>query len=306
MRAVRGARLPRIVADDQIPGPVSRRQRASGIGRFVARNRATAAGVLLLGAMVGTAVFAPAIAPYNPAAIDPSVRLEPSSLTHLLGTDSLGRDVLSRLIFGSRVSLVVGVVAAGLASTWGTAFGICAGYFRKIDMPVMRIMDGFMAFPGLLLALALITVQGPQLSSVVLVLGIVETPGMSRLMRSAVLSLRENQYVEAARASGAGDWRILLRHILPNATAPLLVQATFLCASAILAEAALSFLGTGVPTTTPTWGNIMGEGRVRFQIAPWLTIFPGIFISMTVLSISLIGDALRDLLDPTIRQASSP
>lgn len=277
-----------------------RRSRWRSAGRLARHNPTAAAGVVVLAALCGVAVFAPLLAPYAPNGLNPVERLQGPSWQHWFGTDSIGQDVLSRAIFGSRVSLVVGFAVSTISALCGTVIGTCAGFFRRLDLPLMRIMDGFMAFPGLLLALALIAIEGPHLWAVILVLATVQTPSTARLMRSSVLSLRENLYIEAARSLGVGEGRILLRYLLPNAMAPLLVQATFSFAGAVLAEAALSFLGTGIPPTTPSWGNIIGQGRAVIQQAPWLSIFPGLAIALTVLSISVIGDGLRDTLDPTL------
>ena len=204
------------------------------------------------------------------------------------------------MLYGGRISLAVGFGVSAISSLLGTVIGIGAGFSRRVDLPLMRIMDGLMAFPGLLLALSLISLEGPHLWAVIVVLATVQTPGTARLMRSAVLSLRENLYIEAARSLGVGSSRLMQRYILPNAMAPLLVQATFSFASAVLAEAALSFLGSGIPPTTPSWGNIIGQGRAVIQQAPWLSVFPGLAIAVTVLAISVVGDGLRDTLDPTL------
>lgn len=276
------------------------RSRWQSAARLARHNPTAAAGVVVLLLFCAAAVLAPLLAPYAPNALNPVDRLQGPSARYWFGTDSVGQDVLSRVIFGSRISLVVGFAVSAISALSGTLIGTSAGFFRRLDLPLMRVMDGFMAFPGLLLALALIAMVGPHLWPVIFVLATVQTPSTARLMRSAVLSLRENLYIEAARSLGVGEGRIVLRYILPNAMAPLLVQATFSFASAVLAEAALSFLGTGIPPTTPSWGNIIGQGRAVIQQAPWLSIFPGLAIALTVLSISVIGDGLRDTLDPTL------
>ena len=269
-------------------------------GRRARRYPTAAAGLVVLAALGGVAVLAPLLAPYAPDGINPVARLQGPSWQHWFGTDSLGQDVLSRTIYGSRVSLAVGLTVAALSGLCGTGIGLSAGYFRRLDLPLMRLMDGCMAFPGLLLALALIAIEGPHLWAVILVLATVQTPRTARLLRACVLGLRQNLYIEAARSLGVGPGRILWRYLLPNAMAPLLVEATFSFAAAVLAEAALSFLGTGIPPTTPSWGNIIGQGRVVIQQAPWLSTFPGLAIALTVLSISVVGDGLRDTLDPTL------
>jgi peptide/nickel transport system permease protein len=274
------------------------------LGRLVRQHPTAAAGLLMLAVLASVAVCAPLLAPYAPNGLNPFVRLQGPSSRHWFGTDSIGQDVLSRMIFGARVSLAVGFAVSAISALCGTAIGLCAGYFRWLDLPLMRVMDGLMAFPGLLLAIALVAIEGPHLWAVILVLATVQTPRTARLMRSCVLGLRENLYVEAARSLGVGARRILWRHLLPNAMAPLLVEATFSFAGAVLAEAALSFLGVGIAPTTPTWGNIIGQGRVVVQQAPWLSIFPGTAIAITVLAMSVLGDGLRDTLDPTLsRQA---
>lgn len=276
------------------------RTRWAAAGRLARRNPTATAGLGVLLLLVALAAFAPLLAPYRPNALNPVIRLQKPSAGHLFGTDSVGQDVLSRAIYGARVSLSVGFAVSAISAALGTLIGTCAGFFRALDLVLMRIMDGLMAFPGLLLALALIAIVGPHLWAVIVVLGAVQTPGTARLMRASVLSLRENLYVEAARAIGVSERRMIWRYILPNALAPLLVQATFSFASAVLSEAALSFLGTGIPPTTPSWGNIIGQGRAVIQQAPWLSIYPGLLIVLTVLSMSVLGDGLRDTLDPTL------
>ncbi|HLZ70110.1 MAG TPA: ABC transporter permease [Dehalococcoidia bacterium] len=276
------------------------RSRWAAAARLARRNPTAAAGLGVLLLLLALALLAPLVAPYQPNALNPVVRLQKPSAAHLFGTDSIGQDVLSRAIYGARVSLSVGFTVSAISALLGTLIGACAGFFRAVDLVLMRIMDGLMAFPGLLLALALIAIVGPHLWAVILVLGAVQTPGTARLMRASVLSLRENLYVEAARAIGVNERRMIWRYILPNALAPLLVQATFSFASAVLSEAALSFLGTGIPPTTPSWGNIIGQGRAVIQQAPWLSIYPGLLIVMTVLAMSVLGDGLRDTLDPTL------
>lgn len=267
---------------------------------FARRNPIAALGLLVLVLFCAAAVFASRLAPYAPAALNPIDRLQGPSMQHWFGTDAVGHDVFSRTLYGARVSLLVGFGVAAISSVIGTLLGLCAGLFRGADLPLMRVMDGVMAFPGLLLALAMIALFGPHLWAVVIVLAAVQTPYTARLMRSAVLGLRHVLYVEAARSIGVGEGRLLVRYILPNVMAPLLVQATYNFSSAVLTEAALSFLGTGIPPSTPSWGNIIGFGRAVVQQAPWLSIFPGLAIAVTVLSMSVFGDALRDSLDPVL------
>ena len=205
-------------------------------------------------------------------------------------------------MYGGRISLLVGFAVGGITTVGGLFIGLIAGYYRKVDNVVMRFMDGLMAFPTLILALALIAVLGASVQNVIIVITVVSVPRMVRVVRSSVLSLREQQFVEAARALGVPAWRILALHIAPNTLAPVMVQGTFVFALAVITEANLSFLGAGVPPTTPSWGNIMGQGRTYLQIAVWVTFFPGVFLSLTVLSINLLGDGLRDALDPKLRR----
>jgi peptide/nickel transport system permease protein len=269
-------------------------------------------GVAVLAFMVLVAVFSPWLGTVDPAAMDANHINKAAGLagefalpdgqvvahTFWLGTDNFGRDIYSRVLYGSRVSLVVGIATAVLALGLGGLCGMLAGYFRSVDMLLMRFMDGLMAIPAVLLAIALVAAMGANVATVVIAIAIPEVPRVTRLVRSLVLTLREEPYVEAARALATPTAVILWRHILPNAMAPLLVQGTFVAASAVLTEAILSFLGLGLPPDVPTWGNIMAEGRVQFSQQPGNVLFPALFLVPTVLAINLLGDGLRDVLDP--------
>jgi peptide/nickel transport system permease protein len=255
--------------------------------------------VVLLGLV---ALFAPVLAPYDPLEQDYNALLSPPSSAHLLGTDQVGRDLLSRIIYGTRISFLVGVVSVGIAIAIGMPLGLIAGYTRGVfDEVTMRVMDALIAFPSLILALALVAVMEPNLITVMAAIGVTSVPLFSRLVRSQVLSLRERDYVGAAYALGAGDGRIMFRHILPNALSPVIVQATLGLGFAVLAEASLGFLGVGVQPPTPTWGSSLNQGAPLLEQAPWLSIFPGLAIFILVLSFNLLGDALRDQLDPRLR-----
>ena len=255
-------------------------------------------GLLLI--MVFLAVFAPLLFTSDPIQMNPVERLKTPSLIHWFGTDMFGRDIYSRTVYGSRISLVVGLVAAVLSVILGLFIGLVAGYIRFLDAILMRIMDGLMAIPGILLAIALVSLSGASLITVTIAITIPEIPRVVRLVRSIVLSVREEPYVEAAIAAGTRLPLILSRHVLPNTMPPLIVQATYVCGSAMLTEAILSFLGAGTPPEVPSWGNIMAEGRLYFQIAPWIIFFPGITLAVTVLAVNVLGDGLRDTLDPRI------
>lgn len=244
------------------------------------------------------AIFAPWLGTKDPTALSPIHRTRAPSELFWFGSDLLGRDVYSRVIYGARVSLIVGFSVAFLATLFGTIIGLAAGFVRWIDAVVMRIMDGLMSIPTILLAIALIAVTRASLQNVIIAITIAEIPRVVRLVRSLVLTLREQPYVEAAVASGASRLRIIVRHIFPNTIAALTVQATYICGVAILAEASLSFIGAGVPPSIPSWGNIMSEGRALWQIKPYLIAFPASFLCVTILAINMLGDGLRDAVDP--------
>jgi peptide/nickel transport system permease protein len=258
-------------------------------------------GGAILALFLLAAVLAPALATHSPTRLNPVSRLEPPSAVHYLGTDEFGRDLYSLVLFGSRVSLLVGGVTMVLTSLGGVAIGLVAGFSRRTDLLVMRVTDGLMAFPAILLAIAFMAARGPGVWNVILALSIVYTPRTALLIRSTVLSVRELDYVQAARALGRPDLAIALRHILPNCMAPLLVQGTFIFAYAVLAEAILGFLGVGVPPYVPSWGNVIASGKNVIREAFWVSLFPGLALTLASLSLNLLGDGLRDALDPRLR-----
>lgn len=256
-------------------------------------------GVVLL-VMIAIAVFAPWLWTVDPQAVSPVRRLKPPSSEFWFGSDMLGRDVYSRVLYGTRVSLSIGIAVALFSTLVGLAIGLVTGFIRWLDAIVMRVMDGLMSIPPVLLAIALMALTRASLQNVIIAITLAEVPRVVRLVRSLVLTLREQPYVEAAVAAGTTLPRILVRHILPNTVAPLLVQATYVCASAMITEAILSFIGAGTPPNIPSWGNIMAEARSLFQIAGYLILFPGVFLSLTVLAVNLLGDGMRDALDPRL------
>jgi peptide/nickel transport system permease protein len=267
---------------------------------FLRRHPTIVLGGLLIGAMVLMAVLAPLLWTVDPQALSPIRRLRPPSERNWLGTDALGRDVYSRIVYGARVSLLVGIAVALLASALGLLIGLVTGFNRIADAIVMRVMDGLMSIPAVLIAIALMALTRASLENVVFAISVAEVPRIARLVRGVVLTLREQPFVEAAVATGTSFPTILARHILPNTVAPLLVQATFVCASAMITEAILSFIGAGTPPNIPSWGNMMAEGRALFQVAPTIVLYPGLFLSLTVLGVNLLGDGLRDMLDPRL------
>lgn len=252
--------------------------------------------------IVVVAILAPWLAPHDPLNMSPANRLKPADETYWLGTDAYGRDLLSRVLYGARVSLTVGIGSALISVVIGLPMGILAGFFRGLDAVIMRVMDGLMAIPSVLLAIAIVSLISANLWTVMAAITIPEIPRIVRLVRSVVLSAREEPYVEAAVALGSSLFTIMWRHLMPNTLAPLIVMSTYICASAILTEAILSFLGAGLGTETPTWGNIMAEGRTYFLIKPSLIFWPGIMLSICILSINLLGDAARDRLDPRLQK----
>lgn len=289
--------LPAAAALPDVLPPARQRGRAH---TFVRRNPAIVVGGALLAAIALMAIAAPWLGTVDPTAIAPSRRLRLPSATYWFGTDMLGRDLYSRVLYGARVSLVVGFAVGALASGIGLLIGVVAGYVRLVDAIIMRVMDGLMSIPSILLAIALMALTRGSVGNVVLAITVAEIPRVTRLVRGVVLSLREQPYVEAAVASGTRAPRVIFRHILPNTLAPIMVQATFICASAMITEAILSFIGAGTPPTIPSWGNIMAEGRSLWQVKPFIVFFPAAFLSLTVLAVNLLGDGLRDMLDPRL------
>ncbi|HEV2186717.1 MAG TPA: ABC transporter permease [Stellaceae bacterium] len=267
---------------------------------YVRRHPTIVVGGGLLALMVAMAIFAPYLGTVDPQALAPAKRLKWPSAEYWFGTDMFGRDVYSRTIYGARVSLAVGISVALLAVGLGMAIGLVSGFNRWVDAIVMRVMDGLMSIPAILIAIALMALNRASLQNVILAITVAEVPRVTRLVRGVVLTLREQPYVEAAIASGTVSIKILWRHIVPNTMAPVLVQGTFIAASAMITEAILSFIGAGTPPTIPSWGNIMAEGRSLFQLAYYIVLFPGIMLSVTVLGINLLGDGLRDALDPRL------
>ncbi|UYF99649.1 MULTISPECIES: ABC transporter permease [unclassified Halomonas] len=251
------------------------------------------------------ALLAPLIAPFDPTAINPANRLQEANATYWLGTDAYGRDLFSRVVYGARVSLTVGVGVAALTLLIGLPLGLIAGYFRAIDAVLMRFMDGLMAIPGILAAIAIVSLTSANLWMLMIAITVPEIPQIVRLVRSNVLATREEAFVEAATLMGTPTRTILWRHLMPNTFAPLIVQCTYVCAAAILTEATLSFLGVGLSSEIPTWGNIMSDGRIYFQLKPSLIFWAGFLLSLCILSINLLGDAARDSLDPTMKRKES-
>lgn len=279
-----GGGTPRVTAWDQI--------------RLSLKSRPVLLALTILVAIIAIALFAPLLGTIDPTRIDPGARLKPPFTDYLFGTDAFGRDVWSRVVYGARISLIAGLGAAAVSVTLGLCIGIIAGWFRTLDGLIMRTMDAIMAIPGILLAIALVSVTGASLTTVLTAITLPEIPRVVRLVRGQILSVRGEPYVEAALALGTPLPLLLWRHLAPSTVAPLTVQGTYVFASAMLTEAILSFLGAGIPPEIASWGNIMSEGRLYFRLLPGLILFPGLFLSLTVLSVNLLGDALRDALDP--------
>lgn len=266
---------------------------------FTRRHPTVVGGAAVLIVMVALTVASPYISS-DPLALDPIERLKPPSAEYWFGTDNLGRDIYSRTLHGGRISLTVGLSVAIFATLIGLVIGLVSGYSRAVDAVMMRIMDGLMAIPEILLAISLVAITSASVENVIMAITIPEVPRVARLVRSIVLTIREQPYVEAAISIGTGLPKMLFRHILPNTVAPLLVQGTYVFAAAVITEALLGFIGAGTPPEIPSWGNIMAEGRVYFQLAPWIIFFPGTFLTLTVLAVNVLGDGLRDMLDPRL------
>jgi len=294
---------------------VPRRAPVSMLSRLL-RNPGVVIGSIIVAGMILIGLTAPLLGTMSPTEINPAARNKvpgtertvrasdgtPTMNVHRMGTDSLGRDIYSRVIYGARISILIGVTVAAISVAIGLLIGLIAGYFRAFDAVVMRIMDGLMAIPAILLAIALVSLFRAGLGAVIVAITVPEIPRVVRLVRSVVLTVREEPYVEAAITVGTPTHLLLWRHVLPNTIPPLIVQGTFICASAILVEAILSFLGIGIPPETPTWGNIMAEGRQFFRIYPHNILYPGVFLALTVLAVNMLGDGLRDTLDPKMHK----
>ena len=281
-------------------GPRVRRGFWGWLWLIIRKNPSMVAGIAVIFLLMVISIAAPLITSQSPGDLQPIDKFLSPSTAHWFGTDQYGRDVFARTIYGGRVSLVVGFTVASLTMVFGAAVGLVAGYYRRADMIIMRVMDGLMSIPTILLAIALVAILGASITNVIIALTVVQLPRETRLVRGNVLYLRELLYVDAARAVGVPPWRILLLHVFPGSMAPLIIQATFTCATAILVEASLSFLGAGTPPDVASWGNIMAEGRNYIRIAMWIILFPGIFLATMVIAVNLAGDGLRDMLDPRI------
>ena len=292
---------PRHVAEaPALPEVLPARRKRGKVSTFIYRHPTVVVGGSLLFAIVFIAVFAPYLGTVDPTALAPAKRTRAPSSLYWFGTDMLGRDVYSRVMYGTRISLAVGFSVAILASLVGLFIGLISGFIRAVDAILMRVMDGLMSIPSILLAIALMSLTRGSWENVVIAITVAEVPRVSRLVRGVVLSLREQPYVEAAVASGTRVPKIMWKHILPNTLAPIIVQATFICASAMITEAILSFIGAGTPPIIPSWGNIMAEGRALWQVKPYIVFFPAAFLSVTVFAVNLLGDGLRDALDPRL------
>jgi len=271
--------------------------------RKLFRRKLVLIGAVILAVVTLLALFAPWVTPYDPTSMKILDRMQSPRAAHWFGTDELGRDVFSRVVFGARYSLLIGAAVVVISVIGGVLLGLAAGFFRRLDGPIMRVVDAMMSFPDILLAIALVAVLGASMTNVILALAIVYTPRVARVVRASTLVVRELLFIEAARALGVSTWRILFIHILQNIASPILVQATFIFAYAVLAEAGLSFLGVGVPPELPTWGTMIASGQQFAHQAIWLVVFPGVAIVLAALSLQMVGDGFRDLLDPKLRKS---
>ena len=285
-----------------VPGTFWSSEQWRTVRRFLG-NWLAAAGACLILLLVILAIFGEQLAPFDPNAISMGERIQPPNAVHWFGTDDFGRDVFSRVLVGARVSLLVGLIAVGISLTVGTFLGLISGYYGGwVDETIMRVMDVFFAFPAILLAIAIVAALGPGITNAMIAIGVVYMPIFARITRGSVLAVRGEVYIDAARAVGDSDWRILMRHILPNIAAPIIVETSLSMAFAILAEAALSFIGLGTQPPDPSWGRMLSEGRGFIQLAPWIGIFPGLAIMVTVMGFNFLGDGMRDALDPRLKQ----
>jgi peptide/nickel transport system permease protein len=287
--------------EEEIEVPLVRQSPLRLTLRRLFRHKLFVSGLVLFGIILAAAVLAPWVTAVDPTKLAMRMKFKPPSADWLFGTDNFGRSLWSRVLYGAQLSMLIGGSVVALNAVFGTLIGALAGYFRKLDNGLMRVNDALMAFPAILLAIAITAALGPSTFNAILALAVVYIPRTARIVRSSVIVLREMEYVQAAVAAGAGHWRILRHHILPNAMAPLIVQLSFLFAYAVLSEATLSFLGLGAVPPTPTWGNIMAEGRQYLSEAPWIITIPGVFLMVTVMGLNLLGDGLRDVLDPRLR-----
>lgn len=290
-------KLSDAIAVSEAMSDTPRRGRSSWLRRLL-NNPITVLSLVVVLVAGALAVFAPWIATADPTFANPAVRLSPPSSEHLFGTDNLGRDVFSRAVHGARISLIIGLGVTLAAGLLGSLLGLLSGYVDRLDSPIMRTMDGLMAFPSILLAIAIMASLGPSTFNVFVALTVVYTPAIARLVRSTTLVIRQQPYIESARSIGLRDSAIMARYIFPNGLSPLIVQCTFVVALAIISESSLSFLGAGVPPDQPTWGNMLRDGQSLLQQASWMAVFPGVALFATVLALNLVGDGLRDALDP--------
>jgi peptide/nickel transport system permease protein len=288
------------IALTDIRKKMKKEQRALTLKKFIS-NKLFISGSVIVLLITLLAALAPAFISYGPYEMTVEDRLKGPSSEHLFGTDNLGRDLFARVVYGARVSLIVGLSVALTTSVIGMVIGLLASYYKTLDHILMRICDGLMAIPGILFAIALMAALGPSTSNVIIALSIVFTPHIARIVRSRALSIQEETYIEAMRAQGAGPMRIIFLHIAPNAISPLIVQATFIFAESIITEAALSFLGAGVPTPNPSWGNILYDGKLVIFNAWWMTLFPGVMLILTIIGLNFLGDGLRDAIDPHLK-----